>query len=63
MEEKLVRYEAALRLAKHKVERAAKSGHGIFLDEFDINEIMTVAGCPLVGESELDVINIKIEGR
>lgn len=62
-ENKLTRYESALRLARFKAERAAKSGRGIYLDEFDINEIMTVAGCPLIGESELGLINIKIEGR
>ena len=58
------RTQAAIDLLRLKAKRQMSNGKTTcFLDENDIQEIMTVAGCPFIGESELDVIDIRREEK
>lgn len=65
-EKKSIRTEAALELARHKMLMKMAKGYSFGLNEEDINEVMIVAGLPLLtpdelNAPELDVIKVNKE--
>lgn len=64
-ETKELRSTIALELARFKMQVRVAQGRPPMLDDFDINEIFTVAGLPLLEpgelEQEVELINIKKE--
>lgn len=59
-EKKSIRTEAAIELARHKMLMQMAKGYSFGLNEEDINEVMIVAGLPLLTPDELNAPELDV---
>lgn len=53
---KSIRYQSAIELARYKMKREIEKTKYPSLSLEDVNEIMLVAGVPMISEDELEVV-------